>query len=97
MTARRNIMRKFTISEISGVDSPCQAPARAVIFKRGAPAAEPVLKSEGESWSDRRETALKALQKLAEDRAVAKGETVAVAYAAIMGTPEGAELYQRAG
>ena len=40
MGARRNIMRKFRIGEISGVDWPCQAPARAVIFKRGEPLAE---------------------------------------------------------
>jgi hypothetical protein len=38
--ARRNIMRKFRIGEISGVDNPCQAHARAVIFKRGEPLAE---------------------------------------------------------
>lgn len=40
MAARKNIMRKFRIGEISGVDFPCQAPARAVIFKRGEPLAE---------------------------------------------------------
>jgi hypothetical protein len=44
MAARRNIMRKFRIGEISGVDWPCQAPARAVIFKRGEP-----LAGEGET------------------------------------------------
>lgn len=38
--ARRNIMRKFRIGEISGVDYPCQAHARAVIFKRGEPLAD---------------------------------------------------------
>jgi hypothetical protein len=100
MTARRNIMRKFRITEISGVDSPCQAPARAVIFKRASPAPEPVLEPaqarEAGDWSKSRETALQALQKLAEDRAAANGETVPTAYAAIMDTPEGAELYQRA-
>ena len=37
---RRNIMRKFRIGEISGVDYPCQALARAVIFKRGEPLAD---------------------------------------------------------
>lgn len=36
---RRNIMRKFVIDEISGVDVPCQEGARAAFFKRGAPAA----------------------------------------------------------
>lgn len=36
---RRNIMRKFEIDEISGVDVPCQEGARAAFFKRGAPAA----------------------------------------------------------
>lgn len=40
MAARKNIMRKFRIGEISGVDFPCQAPARAVIFKRGESLAE---------------------------------------------------------
>lgn len=40
MAPRRNIMRKFRIGEISGVDFPCQAPARAVIFKRGEPLAD---------------------------------------------------------
>jgi hypothetical protein len=44
MAPRRNIMRKFRIGEISGVDFPCQAPARAVIFKRGEP-----LAGEGET------------------------------------------------
>lgn len=38
---RRNIMRKFEISEISGVDVPCQEGATAAFFKRGAPAAKP--------------------------------------------------------
>lgn len=37
MAPRRNIMRKFDIGEISGVDFPCQAPARAAIFKRAEP------------------------------------------------------------
>src|SRR5690606_13516837 len=37
--ARRNIMRKFRIGEISAVDWPCQSEARAVIFKRGEPLA----------------------------------------------------------
>jgi hypothetical protein len=44
MAGRRNIMRKFRIGEISGVDYPCQAEARAVIFKRGEP-----LAGEGET------------------------------------------------
>ncbi len=97
---RRNVMRKFVIGEISAVDVPCQSHARAVIFKRGAPTPEPVLKATlapgGDGWRKSRETALQTLQKLAEDRAVAKGETVPVAYAAVMATPEGSELYQRA-
>lgn len=93
-------MRRFTIGEISAVDVPCQEHARAVIFKRGSPAPEPVLESiqapDGDDWSKRRTFALQSLQKLAEDRAAQKGETVPTAYAAIMATPEGAELYQRA-
>jgi len=97
---RKNIMRRFRISEISGVDNPCQTPALAVIFKRASPASEPGLESiqapDGDDWSKRRTTALQSLQKLAEDRAAEKGETVPTAYAAIMATPEGAELYQRA-
>ena len=100
MTARRNIMRKFRIGEISGVDHPCQALARAVIFKRSPPASELALKAtlapDGADWSKRQATALQTLQKLAEERAVAKGETVPPAYAAVMATPEGMELYQRA-
>ena len=100
MTARRNIMRKFVIGEISAVDVPCQEHARAVIFKRGSPPQEPRLERieapEGCDWSKSRETALQALQKLAEERAAAKSETVPDAYAAVMATPEGAELYQRA-
>lgn len=100
MTTRRNIMRKFRIEEISGVDVPCQTHARAVIFKRGSPSQEPRLEGieepDGQDWRKRRENALRALQKLAEDRAVAKGETIPAAYAAVMATPEGAALYQRA-
>ena len=100
MTARRNIMRKFVIGEISAVDVPCQTHARAVIFKRGSPPPEHRQKGieepDGGDWRKRRETALQALQKLAEDRATAKGETIPSAYAAVMATPEGAELYQRA-
>jgi len=100
MTARRNIMRKFVIGEISAVDVPCQTHARAVIFKRGSSPPEQrqegIEEPEGGDWSKRRATALQALQKLADDRATGKGETYPSAYAAIMGTAEGAELYQRA-
>lgn len=93
-------MRRFRIDEISGVDWPCQSAAKAVIFKRGSPPQEPGLEGAQQpaatDWTNRRTTALQSLQKLAEDRAAAKGETVPTAYAAIMATPEGAELYQRA-
>ena len=34
--AKKRIMRKFRISEISGVDVPAQQGARALIMKRGA-------------------------------------------------------------
>ncbi len=100
MTARRNIMRKFVIGEISAVDVPCQEHARAVIFKRGSAPLEERLESFGKvcvtDWSAERASALQALQKLAEERAAAEGETVPTAYAAIMATPEGAKLYRRA-
>jgi hypothetical protein len=100
MTARRNVMRKFTIGEISAVDVPCQTHARAVIFKRGAAPAEPgqgpASRPAGEHWSKSRETALQALQAGAEALAKAEGLSGPGAYDAFLSTPEGAELYQRA-
>lgn len=39
MTRRARIMNKFQITEISAVDEPCQAHARAAIMKRAAPGA----------------------------------------------------------
>lgn len=90
-------MRKFTISEISGVDTPCQAPARAVIFKRGEPPEsalpEAIEASGGADWSKTRETALQALQTGAEALAKAEGMSGPAAYDAFLSSPEGAALY----
>ena len=61
MTARKTIMRRFRIDEISGVDSPCNEHARSVIFKRASPATEPGLESsqvpDGDHWRAKREAA----------------------------------------
>lgn len=100
MTARRNIMRKFVIGEISAVDVPCQEHARAVIFKRDSPPQEPRLERieapAGDDWSKRRETALQALQAGAEALSKAEGLSGPAAYDAFLSSPTGAELYQRA-
>jgi hypothetical protein len=79
MGARRNIMRKFRIGEISGVDNPCQAPARAVIFKRGESLADNgettmLKKSLGlpESATDAEVAA--ALEKRANDQAALEAQ-----------------------
>lgn len=97
MTARKNIMRKFRISEISGVDNPCQTPALAVIFKRGDPAPEPMLESlqtpDGDDWSKRRAAALQALQSGAEKLAKAEDMSGPAAYDAYLRSAEGAALY----
>lgn len=100
MTARKNIMRRFRIDEISGVDSPCNEHARSVIFKRAAPRPEPGLESlqasSADHWSAKREAALQALQAGAERLAKAEAMSGPAAYDAYLSSPEGAELYQRA-
>lgn len=101
MTARRNVMRKFRITEISGVDSPCNELARSVIFKRASPAPEPGLESiqapDGDHWRAKREAALEALQSGAEKLAKAEGISGPAAYDAFLSSPEGAALYAQVG
>lgn len=100
MTARKNVMRRFTIGEISAVDVPANARCEAVIFKRGSPPPEPGLEGgqppAATDWSKRRLVALQALQSGAEKLARAEGLSAPGAYDAFLSTPEGAELYQRA-
>lgn len=97
---RRNVMRQFKISEISAVDRPCQEHAVVALFKRGAEPPEPGLESiqapNGTDWPKRREGALAALQAKAEARAAAEGKSVAKAYAEVLETEEGRELYASA-
>lgn len=98
--ARKNIMRKFVIGEISAVDVPCQEHARSVIFKRASPPPEPGLESiqapNGDDWSKRRAAALQALQSGAEKLAKAEDMSGPAAYDAYLRSAEGAALYAQA-
>jgi hypothetical protein len=95
--SRRNIMRRFRIDEISAVDQPCNSKCEVAIFKRASPAPEPGLAAvqtpAATDWRARREAALQALQKGAEELAKAEGLSAPAAYDAYLRTPAGASFY----
>ncbi len=82
------------------MDSPCNGLARTALFKRASPAPEPGLGAlqapAVTDWSTRRSSALESLQKGADALALAKGIPGPAAYAEVLETPEGRQLYAAA-